>query len=348
MAGSSFKFIPRSPGSLALVLPILLLSASAPASGAEIKLSWDPTPTPDIDGYMVYYDTDSESPPYEGSGANEGDSPIDMPLEVLDPLLPEMTLTGLSSCLHYWFAVTAYIGDDESVYSNWVEGTAIAKPSTLVASTLRPGAITLSWDGPPADDDGTIDHYLVHTFVESDDDEGFAEIADSPMTVSGQTTAEVVGLTPGVTYSFTVESVCPDGATNESVTVDATPFEDPVGEDVAQLDAGRPDSSSGDDVSPPDAETFDATSSPDVSTPEPDAAPADVPDAPIDPDAAVINPGLDSGTSGTDAVIMHPAPNAATGSADEACGCSLRAPQKRAAHWLGVLVLGILVIARRR
>lgn len=66
-----------------------------------ISLVWSSNPEDDLRGYKVYYDLDS-SFPYSGTGASEGDSPIDVVNTTA------FTLTGLPLVPHYYVAVTAY------------------------------------------------------------------------------------------------------------------------------------------------------------------------------------------------------------------------------------------------
>jgi len=58
---------PSEPTGLALTV----LNASS------VELTWNANLEPDVAGYKVYYDTDTGAP-YEGKGAKEGDSPIDV------------------------------------------------------------------------------------------------------------------------------------------------------------------------------------------------------------------------------------------------------------------------------
>ena len=86
---------------------------------AQITLAWDPNTEGNLAGYKIYYKGDTPSAPYDGTGANEGDSPIDVPLEwLIDEDSPEYKLTGLSDTKTYYFVVTAYDYDTrESGYS---------------------------------------------------------------------------------------------------------------------------------------------------------------------------------------------------------------------------------------
>ena len=87
---------------------------------SSVTLSWDAHPSFTTGwGYKVYYDTDSSLPPYEGTGLNEGDSPIDVGNQTT------YTLTDLDPSKDYYFAVTAYDNEGhESWYSNveWRQG----------------------------------------------------------------------------------------------------------------------------------------------------------------------------------------------------------------------------------
>ena len=82
--------------------------------GESVVLTWEPIPSMNAKyRYRLYYDDDITSPPYHGTGADQGPSPID----VGDMF--SFTLTGLSS---YNVAVTALdTYGRESWYSNEVD-----------------------------------------------------------------------------------------------------------------------------------------------------------------------------------------------------------------------------------
>ncbi|MDD2890754.1 MAG: right-handed parallel beta-helix repeat-containing protein [bacterium] len=85
------------------------------SSGAhEITLSWDSLNISDISGYKIWYDDTLPSPEfcYDGTGANEGNSPVDV------GNVTSFKLTGLTAPF-YFLAVTAYDrSGDSSWYSN--------------------------------------------------------------------------------------------------------------------------------------------------------------------------------------------------------------------------------------
>ena len=104
---------------LFLLFPLLFTHSDLTV---QVTLAWDPNTEENLAGYRIYYKTSTPGAPYDGAGANEGDSPIDVPLALLtDEDNPEYTVTGLSDTKTYYFAVTAYSHDKrESGYSGEV------------------------------------------------------------------------------------------------------------------------------------------------------------------------------------------------------------------------------------
>ena len=100
---------------------------------AQITLAWDPNTEMYLAGYKIYYKGDTPGASYDGTEANEGDSPIDVLLEFLiDKDNPEYRLTGLSDTKTYYFVVTAYdYYERESGYSGEVStGSTASAAST--------------------------------------------------------------------------------------------------------------------------------------------------------------------------------------------------------------------------
>ncbi|KPJ72282.1 hypothetical protein AMJ52_06820, partial [candidate division TA06 bacterium DG_78] len=91
----------------------------------SIKLSWNKTRG--AVGYKVYYDSDASGPPYSGTDANEGPSPID----VGD--VTSFQLSGLTSEIPYYIAITAYDSlSIETSYSRQVIGyVGVVVPATV-------------------------------------------------------------------------------------------------------------------------------------------------------------------------------------------------------------------------
>ena len=122
---------------LVITFTLYLVPAMIPeAYAAKVTLAWDSNPEPDLDGYVVYRNTGSPGPPYAYSD--------DVPEEdLVDPLHPEATLTGLQEGEEYYIALTAYNTEgDESTFSNdvcveVVNGIAVAcsESTSPLAST---------------------------------------------------------------------------------------------------------------------------------------------------------------------------------------------------------------------
>jgi len=75
---------------------------NATVEGTVINLTWEAINLDDLEGYKVYYDTDSKEPPYEGTSATEGKSPIDVGKST------SFKLSGLKPETKYYIAITAY------------------------------------------------------------------------------------------------------------------------------------------------------------------------------------------------------------------------------------------------
>jgi len=201
---------------LALALGALALLIAAPAGAASISFAWDPPTPPDsgvvqIDGYKVYYDIDTGHP-YEGTFADQGPSPIDLPIESIeDPNTPRVTLTGIDSCTFGYFAVTAYNSAGESGYSEELADYVVYRPTVLA---LKGGANSLlvSWDPLPVDDSGVLSSYAVHYDTDAPEvpyNGTGADQGDSHITVAADTTTLLMtGLDEGLTYHVVVGAHC--------------------------------------------------------------------------------------------------------------------------------------------
>lgn len=114
---------------LASIFFCMAIGIVSPALARTVTLAWDANTEPDIAGYKVYYRSGSATLPFDGSGAAEGSSPID-----LGPKL-SATLSGLADGETYHFAVTAYNSAGyESSFSNIVSS---APPTAPLPSPNR-------------------------------------------------------------------------------------------------------------------------------------------------------------------------------------------------------------------
>ncbi len=76
----------------------------------DLTFSWTANPEP-VTGYKLYYKTGTDStPPYDGTGLTEGDSPIDIGKVVT------FTVTSRNVNETYSFVLTAYYNQGESAY----------------------------------------------------------------------------------------------------------------------------------------------------------------------------------------------------------------------------------------
>lgn len=137
------------------------------AFSAQITLAWDKNNESDLSYYKLYYKTDSSDVPYNGVGADQGDSGILISInDFNDPNKPEYTLTGLLDNKTYFFAVTACDKENnESDYSNevhWPDVDINNYPIAIFimdpASGITP--LTVSFDASDSyDPDGSIVYF---------------------------------------------------------------------------------------------------------------------------------------------------------------------------------------------
>ena len=109
---------------------------------ADVTLAWTGNTEPDLAGYYIYYKSGTSGAPYNGTGVDEGNSPIKIPLGAFaDSANPEYTLHGLSDTQTSYLVLTAYdTEDNESGFSNEVS----YQPSTAPTSAVYPSAEAIS------------------------------------------------------------------------------------------------------------------------------------------------------------------------------------------------------------
>lgn len=120
-----------------LSLALLLVLAPATCLATDVSLAWDPSPDPDLAGYRIYYQANSGAVPFQGTGALEGNAPVDGKTGTT------ATISGLDPGISYYFAVTAYNSSGaESVYSNIVEVPESLPPTVSIASPSNNDAVS--------------------------------------------------------------------------------------------------------------------------------------------------------------------------------------------------------------
>jgi hypothetical protein len=118
--------------SLLTAAVMLFMVLPSGAAAADFTLRWDPNPEADLAGYKVHYKEKSHGEPYDGQGADQGNSPIIVRLALLeDTDNPQYQITGLQDNKIYFFVLTAYDQGDpphESDYSNIASKLRITHP----------------------------------------------------------------------------------------------------------------------------------------------------------------------------------------------------------------------------
>lgn len=103
----------------------LFIYSLNPCYALDVTLAWDANREPNLAGYSIYYGMDS-GPPYEGQGASEGDSPVDVFLDEDEDPHPDRVQFTLHDLPEgsLFFAVTASnTAGTESGYSNEASAT---------------------------------------------------------------------------------------------------------------------------------------------------------------------------------------------------------------------------------
>lgn len=132
---------------------IMFVHFVQPALSRQIDLIWEPSPSPAVIGYKVYYQQGSPLLPLTGTEADQGHSPVDVGNSLV------ATLSGLDDSAVYYFSVTAYDSNyNESTFSNIVSTAwmpLLRNPQR--ESLVIPWNVTFQWDAGPAD------HHLIYT-----------------------------------------------------------------------------------------------------------------------------------------------------------------------------------------
>jgi hypothetical protein len=178
-----------------IILTVLIVFAMVSAATAKtVTLAWDANTEPDVAGYMIYYSLGNPGPPYNGVGASEGDSPVNV------GLVTTATLSNLPDDVDVYVSATAYNTSGlESVNTPDVFSAAVI----TIPDGSNTKSVTLDWDeNPEYDVIGYKVYYSVGIPGPPYNGTGAYE-GDSPIDVGFNTTLTVTNLPANQTIYFT-------------------------------------------------------------------------------------------------------------------------------------------------
>ena len=188
----------------------LFLAITATASAKTVNLAWDPSPSPNVAGYKIYYKEDASNPNFNGSDANEGSSPIDVGNKLIS------SLTGLSDIQQHYFAVTAYdtLGN-ESAPSNIVDSSPV-----IIAINQPPVLATI---GNKSIDEGTTLSFTLSA-TDPDGDSLTYSATSLPIGATFNAATRTFTWTPGSTQAgnYNASFSVSDGSLSDAETVAIT------------------------------------------------------------------------------------------------------------------------------
>ncbi|KAA0890557.1 hypothetical protein ET418_12725 [Oryzomonas rubra] len=177
---------------------VFLVAVHATCFASSIVLQWDADTDPSVTGYKVYYQADSATQPFQGTGATQGAAPLDV------QSLTTATITGLDPAHAYYFAVAAYNASGvESSYSNIATVPELTPPTVSLSSPTASTTVsgTVSVNASASDNVGvTKVEFYVNGVLKATD-------TATPYVYSWNT----AGLAPG---SYTLQAKAYDAAGN--------------------------------------------------------------------------------------------------------------------------------------
>ncbi len=184
-----------------LTLFSLVLFASV-VQARDVTFTWTAN-TDTVDGYRLYYKTGTiGGAPYDGTGATEGNSPVDT------GNVTTFTLRGLSDSATYHFVLTAVTGTLESDYST--ELTLAPLP------TQTPPGISATFSWLP-NQETTLAGYKIYYGTVSGTYDNTIDVGN-PAPVNGRIQGQVNGLVEGTTYYFAVTAYDTNGLESDYST----------------------------------------------------------------------------------------------------------------------------------
>jgi hypothetical protein len=153
---------------LAVVFLVYSLAGAATCFASSVLLQWNPVEDTTVIGYKVYYQADSSTQPFQGTGAAQGASPLDVHAAT------SVTVSGLDASHVYFFAVTAYnAAGQESPYSNIVSAAFDTTPPATAATGSSQGVnVALQSNGGVATASSTYSSAFPVSAVNNGDRDG--------------------------------------------------------------------------------------------------------------------------------------------------------------------------------
>lgn len=123
-------------GLFLLFMAISYLGTYSPAMAKDVTIKWDPNLESDVAGYKLYYKASSSTGVFDGAGAVQGKSPVDV------RNVTGLTINGLDAGQDYYFKVTAYdAAGNESGFSNMVEASESVAPVVTITAPADNAAV---------------------------------------------------------------------------------------------------------------------------------------------------------------------------------------------------------------
>jgi len=214
--GKSFKAFRRELWVSALMAVLLVFGVGASSHAVTVSLQWGASTG--ATGYRVYYQANSSSQPFGGTGAAQGSAPVDVSSQT------SATISGLDPANAYYFAVTAYNEAGESSYSNVVSVPELTSPTTAISYPANNASVsgTVAITASASDNVGVSSvGFYVNGVLQGTD-------TSTPYTCSWNTSSLAAG-----SYTLTARAYDAAGNVGESGAVTVTVVNDTTAPTVA-------------------------------------------------------------------------------------------------------------------
>jgi hypothetical protein len=191
---------------------VISLAGQTKCFATNVSLQWDPETDPSVVGYNVYYQADSYTQPFNGTGATNGASPINVQNQT------SATINGLDPSHAYYFAVTAYNASGvESSYSNIAILPELVPPTISLNSPANnanvSGAVSVTANASDNVGVAKVEFYVNGTLNATD--------ISTPYIYSWDTSSVTVG-----TYTLMAKAYDAAGNVGQSTSVNVTVVKD--------------------------------------------------------------------------------------------------------------------------